>query len=237
MLKTATLRDLLTRRVADLAARKRLYLWFEHGKRNDDVISSGAKPVVCFWHSKIGSRMLPDVGVDGLISVVLVGRLKPLLYTFEEFDNIPDGVELRKAGDVMSCGEFNMLMKKGVELPVIADLVRLRVLCKLDADYAWFWDVDTLVLTDLRKIGVKPDAFGHVLASMDRPRSIVGTTTAEFEEHCMCNFLCTPRDKACLPLMAFPGPFAIPLVYFKVSHLCVSFALAVTHKYNTYWRG
>ena len=210
MLKTSQLRGLLTRRVADLAARKRLYLWFEHGKRNDDVISSGAKPVVCFWHSKIGSRMLPDVGVDGLISVVLVGRLKPPLYSSEEFDNIPDGVELRKAGEVMSWGEFNILMKKGVELPIISDLVRLRVLCKLDADYAWFWDVDTLVLVDLREIGVKPDAFDHVLASMERPRSIVGTTTAVFEEHCMSNFLCTPRDKACPPLMAFPGALCQP---------------------------
>ena len=221
VLKTAQLRGLLTRRVADLAARKQLYDWAQQCPTNDTVIFSGAKPAVCFWHSKIGSRKLPDVAVDGLASSVLVGRLKPLLYSFEEFDNIPNGVELRKAGEVMSWGEFNILMKKGVELPIISDLVRLRVLCKLPADYSWFWDVDTLVLVDLRAIGVKPDAFDHVLASMERPRSIAGTTTADFEEHCMNSFLCTPRDKACLPLMAFPGPFASPLVYSKVSHLCV----------------
>ena len=141
MLKTAQLRGLLSRRVADLAARKRLYLWAQQCPTNDTVIFSGTKPAVCFWHSKIGSRKLPDVAVDGLLSVVLVGRLKPLLYSFEEFDNIPDGVELRKAGEVMSWGEFNILMKKGVELPIIFDLVRLRFLCKLHADYAWFWDV------------------------------------------------------------------------------------------------
>ena len=207
MLKTSQLRGLLTRRVADLAARKRLYQWAQHCKTNDTVIFSGAKPAVCFWHSKIGSRMLPD---DGLNSVVLVGHLKPLLFTFEEFDNIPDGVELRKAGEVMSWGEFNILQKKGIVLPIISDLVRLRVLCKLHADYAWFWDVDTLVLVDLREIGVKPDAFDHVLASMERPMSIAGTTTAVFEEHCTSNFLCIPRDKACPPLMAFPGALCQP---------------------------
>ena len=199
------IRGLLSRRVEDLAARKRLYAWAHTRKNSDTVLFSGAKPAVCFWHSKIGSRKLPDVAVDGLASSVLVGRLKPLLYSFEEFDNIPNGVELRKAGEVMSWGEFNILMKKGVELPIISDLVRLRVLCKSQADYAWFWDVDTLVLVDLCRIGVKPDAFDHVLASMERPRSIAGTTTAVFEEHCMSNFLCTPRDKACSPLMVIPG--------------------------------
>ena len=233
MLKTTQLRTLLQRREKDLAARKTLYDWAKQCPTYDTVGFSGAKPAVCFWHSKIGSRNLPDIAVDGLLSVVLVGRLKPLLYSFEEFDNIPDGVELRKAGEVMSWGEFNILMKKGVELPIIADLVRLRVLCKLPAGYSWFWDVDTLVFVDLRAIGVKPDAFGHVLASMERPRSIAGTTTVEFEEHCMNYFLCTPRDKACPPLMAFPGPFASPLVYSTVSYLCVRFALAVTLEDNT----
>ena len=105
------IRALLSRRVEDLAARKRLYLWAEHGRKHEHV-GSGAKPAVCFWHSTHGSRKLPDVAVDGLLSAVLVGQLKPMLYTFGEFDNVPCGVEVRKAGDVMLRGEFNIMQKK-----------------------------------------------------------------------------------------------------------------------------
>jgi hypothetical protein len=205
VLKMPQIRDILSRRVEDLAARKRLYLWAQHGRNNDHVVYSGAKPAVCFWHSTSGSRKLPDVAVDGLLSAVLVGHLAPKLYTFDEFDNIPSGVELRKAGDAMSWGEFKIMQKKGVELPIISDIIRLRILCKSQGDYAWFWDVDTLVLADLSTIGVKPDAFQHVLASMERPRSKAGTTTAAFEEHCICNFLCSPRDKAYPLLVVIPG--------------------------------
>ena len=130
-------------------------------------------------------------------------------------------MELRYVGDFMSVEEFKISEKKGVELPIISDLVRLLVLCNLKDDYAWFSDVDTLVLVDLCRIGVKPDAFEHVLASMERPRSITGNTTAEFEDKCISQFRCTPRDKACSPPVALREPFASPLVNFKVFHLCV----------------
>ena len=133
----------------------------------------------------------------------------------------------------MSWGEFKIMQKKGVELPIISDIIRLRVLCKSQGDYAWFWDVDTLVLADLSTIGVKLDAFHHVLASMERPRSKAGTTTAAFEEHCICNFLCSPRDKAYPLLVVYPrGPFTSPLVSWMESHVSVSFSLAVTRKNN-----
>ena len=188
------MRGLLSRRLEDLAARKRLYVWAR--TQSGIPISPGAKPVICVWHSNHGSRNLPDVAVAGLASAVLVGHSKPLLYSFDKFENIPAGVELRYAGDFMSVEEFKIFEGKGIPLPIISDVVRLRVLCSLNDDYAWFWDVDTLVLVDLCRIGVQPDAFEHVLASMERPRSMTGCTTAEFEEKCISQFLCTPRDKA-----------------------------------------
>jgi hypothetical protein len=198
VLSTAEVRALLERRARDLDARKRLYQWASTVEHNILGNTSGGKPAICFWYSVEGRSTLPDVAVQGLTSLVRVGRLHPKLYTFQDFENIPAGVEKMAASDVLLFAEFELLMRRGVKLPIISDLVRLRVLCNTRSSYAWFWDVDTLVLVDLRNLGGKPDAFAHILASMDKPRSKGGTTTAEYEKLQINDFLSTPRDKACL---------------------------------------
>jgi hypothetical protein len=155
-------------------------------------------PAVCFWYVLSGPGRSPDVAVQGLRSAILVGGVTPHLYSYVALPNVPAGCLEVDANTVMPLAEFKQLIARGVRLPVISDLLRLRALVGLKAEHAWFWDVDILVLKDLHNIGVKPDAFNHVLSTMEVARSKLGHTTWEFEKYYFENSPAFPRDKVLL---------------------------------------
>ncbi len=63
---------------------------------------------VAFWHSVGGApRRLPASFVEGITSCVRVSGLKVVLLTFQDLENLPEGVFVRDANEYMRMDEFN----------------------------------------------------------------------------------------------------------------------------------
>ena len=139
------------------------------------VETFGVEPACCFWYSKEGELELPDCAVAGLRSLLHIGKLQPRLCAYQEFTNVPEGVLVVNAEELLSFEKFESLVTKCENrIALLADYVRVCDMERNESNVVWFWDVDTLVLHDLRNIPVPSGAFGHLISTMDRRPGCMG---------------------------------------------------------------
>ena len=104
----------------------------------------------CFWYSKTGSRELDWVAVRGLESAVERGGFdKVVLLTYQDFNNVPDGVTVESAAPCTELCRFKRLLKQGEKtldgfIAPLSDFIRLSACLGSVADASWLVDVDTL---------------------------------------------------------------------------------------------
>jgi hypothetical protein len=196
VLNPTDMKECLIQRYEDVVARNRLYDWARTCPQALEEIGFGVQPAYAFWHSLEGCDTLPECAVTGLMSAAMLGQLKVCLLTYLQFRNVPSCVEVIDAREAMPQETFEAHLAAGRSVTLLADNIRLRALVTSKFEHVWFWDCDTHVFTDLRRIGGQPDSFNHVVASMERPPSSVGRTSKEFEIQAVKNFAGFPRDKA-----------------------------------------
>ena len=171
--------DLLENRRQRVLARNRLR---EDARANNrrpacDIDDLNSQEVFCFWHSVDyvkDRKALPQCAVRSLKSLSAIGQIKVTLLVYQEFNNVPAGIEVVRADAFFAVEEFNGALKRSVHVAVLADLVRMLAIQKSTKKMAWFWDVDCLCLRIL--IGAKPvewglgpESFGFVFASIEKP--------------------------------------------------------------------
>ena len=114
------------------------------------VDTFGVEPACCFWYSIGGEGKLPDGAVAGLRSLLHIGKLDPRLCVYQHFTNVPAGVRVVDARELLAIEEFEDLLGKcGDRICLLADYVRLCDMERIQNNVAWFFDVDILVLKDL----------------------------------------------------------------------------------------
>jgi hypothetical protein len=196
VLNPKDMKECLIQRYEDVVARNRLYDWARTCPQALEEIGYGVQAAYACWHSVEGCDTFPECGVAGLKTAVVLGRLTIFVITFQKFRNVPSCVEVIDAREFMPQETFEAYLAAGRSVTLLADNIRLRALAVSKFDHVWFWDHDTHVFTDLRRIGGQPDSFNHVVATMDRPPTSVGKTEKEFEINAVKNFARSPRDKA-----------------------------------------
>ena len=156
----------------------------------------GVEPACCFWYSKEGEQYLPDCAVFGLRSMIHVGKLNPRLCVYQDFANVPQGVQVVDARELLAVDEFDSLLTKcGGRICLLADYVRLCDLERIQHNVAWFCDVDTLWTKDARSFPVNPQGFGHLISTMDMRPGCLGGADKTAKRH-MMKFAKAPGDEA-----------------------------------------
>eukprot|EP00438_Fugacium_kawagutii_P026174 Skav209875 [mRNA] locus=scaffold590:203395:206039:+ [translate_table: standard] len=171
-----------------------------------------------FWHNVDGENYLPQVSVDGLHSAVQVGY-KVKLATYQKLRNIPSGVQVIPAEEILSAEKFAELQALGVHITHIAepwwreggngaeapvdakDYVRFLMIRLVGG--AWFLDCDVLHL----RPGPTPTAEQsfHIFASM---RARANSTRQGYEAEWrkwQIQYLREPQDRLYLA-----SPYFVP---------------------------
>ncbi|MCP4240685.1 MAG: protein kinase [bacterium] len=199
-----TMAQALEGRRKAVLARVRLREWARARGPGADLAPSGVQPAMAFWYSEEGEGLLPDAAVHGLASAVRWSGVEVHLWTYQSFENVPAGVRVRDAREVLSWEEFDAAVARVGHVALAADLVRLRAMRRSASLRSWFWDCDTLVLRDVRCVEVGQEAHGHVFASLPAPPGAYrGTRAAELRWR--VEFLVRPRDKRFIA-----SPFCLP---------------------------
>ena len=98
------------------------------------------------------------------------------------------------AQELKSFEGFQFLLTKcDTRICLLADYVRLCDMERLQNLVAWFWDVDTLVLKDLRSAPVPSGGFGHLISTMDRHPGCIGGVK-ETKKRFLMGFAKEPGD-------------------------------------------
>ena len=142
------------------------------------VDTFGVEPACCFWYSKENQHELPDCAVAGLRALLHIGKLQPRLCVYQHFTNVPAGVRVVGARELLSIETFEELLQKcGNRICLLADYVRLCDMGRIQNNVAWFFDVYILVLKDLRGIPVPSGGFGHLISSLYMRPGCMGVRT------------------------------------------------------------
>lgn len=143
----------------------------------EDTVLKKAKPqkllatAHAFWHDlsrRAGETdgRVPIVYRVGLHSASRHG-LNVQLWSYQQLHDVPDGVTLRQAEELMPYKEFESLLSIGTHIAHLADILRLRALSAEGG--GWFCDLDTWFVGDPMKIN---SGTGHVFGSMAaKPRT------------------------------------------------------------------
>ena len=108
---------------------------------------------------------LPEVLWLGCQSAVGTGRLRVVLWSYQNLVGLPEGVEVRHAEEVLPTGSAKALLDApNVRVAHLADVVRLKAMIWSKVP-AWFLDLDVVWLHSPRAwVNTLPDfACGHVL--------------------------------------------------------------------------
>ena len=91
-----------------------------------------------FWHNADGSLELPLVVVASCKSVAASRNRRGILWSFQSFTNVPDGIEVRDAEELLSFEEFETYPR----INLYADVLRIHAIQKYGG---WWLDSDTIV--------------------------------------------------------------------------------------------
>ena len=102
------------------------------------------KVVVGFWHNRDGNnRLIPNIPLMSIKS--FIGNCKEYqLYSYQQFDNVPDGCKLIDAREIMP--EDQLFIHKSGSLAVFPDYFRIHLLLK-NHDAIWS-DTDNILIKD-----------------------------------------------------------------------------------------
>jgi len=241
-LKNADMEKLLERRRVDCLNFNKMKTWAgEHCPQlRQELAHFGVRPAICFWYSLSGKRSVPDAIYNGLRSCI-VARLLPVLYAYQEFDNIPHNVEVRNAAELLPEREFQFLLTKfgNQYISLLADYVRLLAMDKGIHPVSVFWDCDTIGVQPVDSLDNFDDAGSlHWFATMGCNPGMQGGSSDEL--YWMRKFFTKPRDKrwAATPFQAPRGsPIIKALLDFMYSFLKREYTqeqLADKAFYNTF---
>lgn len=98
------------------------------------------EPVIVhqFWHNANDSLELPLAVAASCKSIAASRHRKGILWSFQSFTNVPDGIELRDAEELLSFEEF----KTYPRINLYADVLRIHAVHKYGG---WWLDSDSIV--------------------------------------------------------------------------------------------
>jgi hypothetical protein len=105
-----------------------------------------------FWYALDGKNCLPWVAVEGLTSALQRAAFdKVVLLTYQDFVNVPLGVEVQSANQLMPLDLFKKLHENGEQkikgfIAPLSDYLRLLACRSSDANASWLIDCDTMWL-------------------------------------------------------------------------------------------
>ena len=208
----AKLRDRL---IAHEKGNVSLHRWWQQQSQEALFTPSRA---VAFWYSNVtggedptggeaptnAAEFVPDVFVSGLTSAVrCFERVELLAYQAcvrEYLRGKVPGLVIVDASDVMEFDAFTQGLAQGIEVRVLADVVRLK---HIYHEGGWLIDGDCHWLKRVAKLLAAPPRYGHFFASMTS--SNLRKSAEALQMHNEINFLAAPQDAAWIAT-----PFAFP---------------------------
>jgi hypothetical protein len=102
------------------------------------------KIVMGFWHNKDGkNRLIPAIPLMSIKS--FIGNCKEYhLYSYQQFDNVPDGCKLMDAREILP--EKELFIHKSGSLAIFSDYFRIHLLLR-NHDAIWS-DTDNIFIKD-----------------------------------------------------------------------------------------
>ncbi|MCP4241591.1 MAG: protein kinase [bacterium] len=205
--------EALKKRRNAVLARLRLREWARARVPAADLATSGVQPALAFWSAEEGDSRLADAAVHGLASAARLSGLEVHLWTTQSFENVPGGVRVREATEILGRPEFDAAVARVGHVAVVADLLRLRAIRRSASVRPWFWDCDTLTIRDVHGVEVGEDSHGQIFASLPAAPGKPGGTRATEKRWCqdsstrprdgrfIASPFCPPRGNATWPEM------------------------------------
>ena len=98
-----------------------------------------------FWHSMDNSTTMLKLNLLSMASILHQGHTL-WLWTYQNFDNLPDGVQVHDMSELLPRHRFETFLDNGTGLAHISDLIRMLILERYGG---WWLDSDNIVLRPL----------------------------------------------------------------------------------------
>lgn len=131
-----------------------------------------------FWHSRDSSPELPAYVVTSLNSFARFPAHRVLLWTYQDFNNVPDGVNVMNAAKLIPQKKAGKWIEGGVLSEHFSDLIRLLA---IQHHGGWWVDSDTIALRDFSTYD-QPYAFQTYPAKRTGPFRIRNVDFPALEE-------------------------------------------------------
>ena len=147
---------------------------------NEDVFTLrgedyDSQEVFTFWWSQEtgkNANMLPDCAVRTLKSLSAIGQIQVTLIAYQEFHNVPAGVQVVSGTKFLALVRFTSYLEAKVHVAIAADYVRMLACASSCKRLVWFWDLDCICLVKLigampKDLDLGPESYGFVIATLE----------------------------------------------------------------------
>jgi hypothetical protein len=124
-----------------------------------------------FWHNADGSSELPLVAVASCKSVAASRSRKCILWSFQSFTNVPEGIEQRDAEELVPYTEFETYPR----INLYADVLRIHAMHKFGG---WWLDSDTIVWPGKELPSFEESELGYIGSRSPNPQRKYGLINA-----------------------------------------------------------